>query len=280
MTAAFRETRKSDMDRDSETTVRVGSIGAGKQSTTLVAMAIRGEIQMDYGIFADTQSEPPSVYRNLDFITNEAVKAGIPIYVVTVGNLQDDAIAGVSAAWMPLFSRDPKTGKLQQLKRQCTRNYKIRPIRRKIRELGGGSLVRGRTVEQTIGISLDEFQRMRDSDVKYIRNVYPLVDLRMTRNDCTDYLKRIGWPDPPKSACTACPYHDDAYWRETKAERPDDFAAAVAFDHAIRDQRSQRDQAVFVHRSCVPLDMVDLRTAADHGQTSMFDEECSGVCGV
>ena len=38
-------------------------------------------------------------------------------------------------------------------------------------------------VECWQGISLDEWHRMRDSGVRYTRNVYPLVDRRMTRRD-------------------------------------------------------------------------------------------------
>ena len=52
------------------------------------------------------------------------------------------------------------------------------------------------------GISLEEWQLMRDSDVRYIRNVYPLVEQRMTRRDCITWLLARGLDVPPKSACT------------------------------------------------------------------------------
>jgi hypothetical protein len=51
-------------------------------------------------------------------------------------------------------------------------------------------------------------------------------------------------------------------------------------DKAIRNPgRGLRGQQ-FMHRSCVPLDEVDLSTAADHGQVDMFNNECEGMCGV
>lgn len=36
-------------------------------------------------------------------------------------------------------------------------------------------------IEHTIGISTDEFTRAKDSDVKYLRNVFPLIELGWDR---------------------------------------------------------------------------------------------------
>ena len=50
-------------------TLRVLSLGAGVQSSTLALMIHKGEIPMvDCAIFADTQAEPPKVYDWLKFI--------------------------------------------------------------------------------------------------------------------------------------------------------------------------------------------------------------------
>lgn len=61
-------------------------------------------------------------------------------------------------------------------------------------------------------------------------------------------------------------------------ETPDEWQDAVEFDRAIRVSGGMRGET-FLHRSCVPLDKVDLLTPADRGQLSFLDE-CSGVCGV
>jgi 3'-phosphoadenosine 5'-phosphosulfate sulfotransferase (PAPS reductase)/FAD synthetase len=48
--------------------MRVISLGAGVQSTTLLLLAHRGELPggpVDYAIFADTGWEPAGVYRHL-----------------------------------------------------------------------------------------------------------------------------------------------------------------------------------------------------------------------
>jgi hypothetical protein len=59
--------------------------------------------------------------------------------------------------------------------------------------------------------------------------------------------------------------HDDRLWREIKRGRPDEWAEAVALDRAIRRLPMVQGEC-YLHRSCAPLDEVDLRTPEDHGQ--------------
>ena len=97
---------------------------------------------------------------------------------MTAGSLQDrvkdqggavnpDGSASKHWVTIPLHTVDSK-GRAGMIRRVCTNDYKIRPIRREVRKLMKQH--DARTVDQIIGISLDEFQRMRDSDVGFIRN--------------------------------------------------------------------------------------------------------------
>jgi hypothetical protein len=239
------------------------------QSSTLLLMACRGDIHVDHAIFADTGWEPAWVYEYLDWLKLKAGIAGIPLHTVSAGDLRTDALAGKTASWMPLFSVGAN-GKKQMLKRQCTRNYKIRPIRRKLRELCGG-----KPVDQLIGISLDEYRRMRTSDVKYITNVYPLVDRRITRAECLIWLERHGYLIPRKSSCIACPLRTRAEWKEIQAD-PVAWADALDFDENMREQRARTSgQQVFVHPSAVPL-----RDANIIRPDGIEQLELSDGCGV
>lgn len=249
--------------------MRVLSLGAGVQSSTLLLMACEGELQIDAAIFADTQWEPAAVYDWLTVLEKRAEAAGIPIYRVTAGNIRKRALEGTSDSWMPLHVIN-RRGQAGILRRQCTKNYKIRPIARQVRALGGGPK---NPVTMIIGISVDEYQRMRTSDVKFITNEYPLVDQRMARQDCVKWLGDHGYSTPSKSSCVGCPYRNNAGWR---ALTPIEFADAVAFDHEMRDIRNARVQA-FLHTSLVPLDMADLRSEQDRGQTEMFESDGCGV---
>ena len=60
--------------------------------------------------------------------------------------------------------------------RQCTADYKIKPVVKKIRELLGyskGQRVGLKTkVEMLLGISTDELRRMRMNKLRYIENQY------------------------------------------------------------------------------------------------------------
>lgn len=251
------------------------SLGAGVQSTTLLLMAERGEIdpRPDYAIFADTNWEPAEVYRHLDWLESATE---IPILRVTAGNLRADALDEArNFAAMPLYSEN-KAGQPSMLRRQCTREYKLAPIYRKLQELRKEHDTKRVTL--MLGISLDEVQRMKPSRVQYVENTWPLIDKRMSRLDCLLWLERNGYPRPPKSACIGCPLHDKAYWRHLRDTSPVEWQDAVAFDQAIRN-KSRVGKPVYLHHSLVPLTELDLTTPEDRGQMSFMDE-CTGSCGV
>lgn len=256
------------------------SLGGGVQSSNIALMAAHGEItpMPDCCVFADTQAEPAAVYRWLDWLEKQLP---FPVYRVTVGNLYDDTMkainAGTRVAAIPWFTMSPD-GERGMGQRQCTNDYKLVPIRRKIRELLGGKTRPG-AVSMWIGISRDEASRMKESGVKYIVNRYPLtMEKYMTRHDCINWLTRHGYPIPPKSACIMCPFHSNAAWTAMMTD-PVDRAAVVALDATIRNQGGFEGQQ-FMHRSCLPIDQVDFSTDEDRGQLNMFNNECEGMCGV
>lgn len=264
--------------------LRVLSLGAGVQSTTVALMSAVGDLpRLDACVFADTQWEGRATYRHLDWLEAELERAGIPVHRVSAGSLRDDTHASMRGEradfpGIPFHATSPD-GKGSMLKRQCTTRYKIKPIRAKIRELAGHNPAPG-AVEQWFGISVDEYQRMRTSDVRYVTHRYPLVDLRMTREHCLQWLAVRGYPEPPKSACTVCPFHGNAGWRRLKHESPDEWQEAVAFDRAVRTGLPRVAGEAFLHFSRRPLEDVDLRTREERGELNLFDAECSGHCGV
>ena len=95
----------------------------------------------DCAIFADTHWEPPSVYEHLRWLEGQL---RFPVYVVDNGrSLREDVKALTNHSGsnnyvdIPVYlkGRDGEGDGIGR--RQCTTNYKIRPIRRKIRELLG-----------------------------------------------------------------------------------------------------------------------------------------------
>lgn len=292
--------------------MRILSLGAGVQSSTLAFMIERGEVgPVDCAIFADVGNEPKKVYDFLDYIEENV---SFPIQRVSAGNLGEDFLAVMRGekgrCSTPPFSvvvgnRDeapppienlasaieglgfevqvatrhakntgPRVGRLW---RQCTRDYKIRPIlkriRRMLKERGEAMAV------QLIGISTDEAHRMKQAEAGYLENQWPLVDMGMSRRDCESWLRVRGYRMPPKSACYFCPYISNARLREMRDKDPDSYDKAVKFDRALRDARVDRSKYagdVFIHRDGVPLEDVDL--GDDQGE--LFGEECEGMCGL
>lgn len=260
--------------------MKILSLGAGVQSTTLALMAAAGEIgdMPDAAIFADTGWEPKHVYDHLDKLEKALP---FPLYRVSSGNLRNDIAnasnsTGQRFAAVPWFMKMPD-GSSAMGRRQCTAEYKLRPIQRKVVDLHEGKRPKGGT-EMWIGISTDEAIRMKPSRVQYIVNRWPLIELRMNRNDCKKWLERNGW-DAPKSSCIGCPFHSNFHWRELKQKYPNEWADAVEVDKLIRNQPKTKAQQ-YMHRSLKPLDEVDLRSDAEIGQGDLFGNECEGMCGV
>ena len=259
--------------------LEVISLGAGVQSSVMGLMAASGELKPmpDCAIFADTQFEPEGVYAHLDWLETQLP---FPVHRVTKGSLKDAVIEGGSPNdfMMPLFSKGGMG------RRQCTRHFKIDLIVKEVRKLLGLEYrQRGPSevsVRQWIGISTDEAVRMKPSNTKYIEHVWPLIDAGMSRRDCQRWFeKRYPLRPLAKSACVACPFHNNAQWRDMKLNDPRSFEEAVRFDKAARINKTTGNEQ-FVHRSCKPLDEVDFRNLEDMGQLNFFNEECEGMCGV
>lgn len=271
--------------------LRVLSLGAGVQSTTLALMASAGAIgpPLDCAIFADTGAEPQGTYAHLRALIPQL---SFPVVTVSVGNLREAILASTrgeskigSNARPPFFVRnDDGTGGM--MRRQCTQDFKIIPIEREIRrQLGLKPRQRwplSPTVEQWMGISTDEASRMKPSRIAAITNRFPLIEQGMSRKDCLKWLADHGHDIPPKSACTFCPFHSANEWRSLRDIGGADWAQAVELDSAIRHglRTDGVTGTLFVHRDRVPLDEVDLSTAEERGQTNLFENECTGVCGV
>jgi len=249
--------------------VKILSLGWGIQSTTIADMVALGELEpIDAAIHADTTHESKLTYEFAKRWTGWLEERGVNVVTVTSKKIPDPLNIG-GGIGIPAYTNTKKGGRIR---RQCTRRWKVAPVRRWLQDNRNGQ-----PVEQWLGISLDEYQRMKDNDVRYITNRWPLIEMKMTRQDCVKWLEKHNLEVPPKSACTFCPYHNTAEWRRIK-NTPEDWKEAVTVDRAIRKVRPPYD--LFVHPSRKPLEDVDLRTLEEMGQMSLWDQECSGVCGV
>lgn len=255
------------------------SLGAGVQSSTIALMAAEGLISAMplEAVFADTHSEPEETYRYLAWLRSVLP---FPVVTVSAGSLYEKAALldttkklarKIATRVLPSFY--VSNGAIQMSQRRCTSSYKIIPIRQHVRKYFRAG------VQQWIGISTDEAGRMKDSQVSYIKNRYPLIELEMSRQDCIDWLDSKGYPVPPKSSCVFCPFHDDKAWSNLKLNHPADFERAVELERHMQANELVHDYAShtpYLHRSCKPLDQIQFR---HEKQPDLFQNECFGMCG-
>lgn len=268
------------------------SLGGGVQSSVMALMASEGTLHRapDCAIFADTRWEPPSAYEHIEWLSD---RLSFPLYFVDNGrSLREDVKALTNHSGSPSHVDIPvylkgREGEGDGIgRRQCTDNYKERPIRRKIREMLGlrprQRVPAGTTVELWLGISTDEAVRMKDSRDRWITNRYPLVEAGVSRSDCMDWWKDRYDKPLERSACVACPFQSRRRWVETKRRWPELFAEAVEIDARLRDGLAL-DKTPYLHMLRMPLAQavaLDERDMGAEGHTDVFGNECEGHCGV
>lgn len=262
------------------------SLGAGVQSSCLALMAKHGEIlpMPKCAIFADTGGEPKAVYEYLEFLEKELP---FPVHKIMhkdglTKSIERAATGDATRSGNPpFFTKQENSGGI--LSRVCTVEFKINPIKKFTRQLlglkprqrAGNELL----CTQWIGISLDEIQRLRESKDKWMELRYPLIEKRMRRGDCIEWMKSNGYPEPPRSACVYCPYHSDKKWRDIKNNDAEGWQEAVRIDRLIRKGLGTTKSELYVHNTLKPLDEVDFTNDTDRGQLTFLDE-CSGMCGI
>ena len=152
------------------------AFGAGQCSSVLPF------ILNDYDliIFADTGFEHPLTYE----------------WVKIVQGLFPEKFV-----WLKTHMPDFKTLGLDYHPPICTKEYKILPIRRYLRGIGVEKAIK------YLGYTFDEKRRIKDNDVNWIKNDYPLIRQKMTRKDCQKYLLHTIGFVPLRSGCTICKFN-------------------------------------------------------------------------
>lgn len=155
------------------------SYGAGVNSTAILALIKLGRLTSpDRIVFCDTGAERVETYCYLKFATR--LFPSIEIALPRLGSL---------VSYCQRYRIIPA-----RMTRWCTLKFKVDPFRR---------LLADSAFTKILGICYDERNRVRDfgDDV-----VYPLIDLKLTRRDCVNIIKEVGWEVPRKSGCFICPF--------------------------------------------------------------------------
>ena len=270
--------------------LQVLSLGAGVQSSVMALMAEQGYegfAKPDFAIFADTGWEPKAVYEHLDWLEQQL---SYPVIRVSNGNIRDDILQGVNPEGrkfidMPVFVVKDD-GKHYVGTRQCTKQYKLKPIHWYLRQyLGlenGRKAPKNQQVSMWLGLSIDEASRQKPSKQDWITLVYPLLEKELSRAQLYRWFKqRYPDRDLPKSACIGCPYHTDQTWANMKTNDPDSFRDAVNVEWAMQNVPQSRGAltgTAYLHKARVPLNKVEFNVQGT--QDEGMQEECEGLCGI
>ncbi len=204
---------------------------------------------------------PFAVDHGLALIELEKKRNGVP------DTIYSHILDSPSSIGIPVYMSGGAPGN-----RSCTIDYKVKVVEKWLREHDGYP------AEIGIGFSLDEFRRLttaHDSEKK--RNVYPLLDLRLTREDCKKIIMGAGLPIPPKSSCWFCPFHSMKTWQAMRENEPETFEKAMQLEIFINEKRARlgSKDKVWLSRKLKPLKMA----TTDLTQLAFDDDFCdSGYC--
>lgn len=157
------------------------SHGGGVNSTALMLL-LKGEGVEFESVFVDHGGDYPETYEYIDYLRSK----GFPITI-----LKPD-VEGCSTLveYCQKYTMRP----LRQ-NRWCTDKFKLRVLR---------SYFKTPSVVY-IGIDSGEKHRAFKQPLKTgIVNVYPLVELEITREDCVNIITKAGFTVPSKSCCYIC----------------------------------------------------------------------------
>ncbi len=263
-------------------TIRTFSYGGGVQSTAALVLAAQGKIDFPIFLFANVgdDSENPNTLRYLnEYARPYAAANGIELHELR--HIRRDG--GEETLYKKLTRQGSRStgipiyleGAGAPGRRSCTSEFKIRRIAVWQRRHGA---TRNDPAITGLGISIDEYQRMRtDSGIPTQVLTYPLIDLRLTRQDYHGIIADAGLPDPDESSCWFCPFHTLPKWQRMKRTEPAQFEKACGLEKTLSERSESLGRGkVFLTRKLRPLDQV----VGD--QLDMFDDTddaCeSGYC--
>lgn len=201
---------------------RILSLGAGVQSSALLILAARGEIECDGVIFADTGVEKPTTYEWIEKAMKPLMKeASLPFQTVAYTGKGGRSIYDYCLKYRVM----PST-----IRRWCTSKFKVGPISKALNCNVDTCLV---------GFSTDEARRIKSYKLPYERS-FPLIDLGLDVTDCRTILEERGLPLPTKSACYLCPFQHANSWRWLKLHFPDLFGKALEVERVYHERRPDK----------------------------------------
>jgi 3'-phosphoadenosine 5'-phosphosulfate sulfotransferase (PAPS reductase)/FAD synthetase len=184
------------------------SFGGGVNSTAMMLLLQDQEIDFK-AVFVDTGCEWPETYQFLEYLKKR----------------------GYEFTWLKPVVEDTTTLYDYLLKwrilpsifvRCCTSKFKTGPFNNYIEK----------PCTVFIGYDYGEYKRRHLKDKEGITYKTPLVDNRLTRRGCIEYIKKHDLRVPPKSGCWFCPFQGIKGFKRLRNTHPELFEKAISLEEA------------------------------------------------
>lgn len=264
------------------------SYSAGRQSHRIARGVLRGEIKTPERflvVAADPGNEHVDTQRIRDRTLAEFNAAGIHAMIAPGPKMleelkekkkNDANRIDHNAYWVEGGGR---------IRQTCTEHYKVAPMDRVVRAYLTYHLGVTRpdkcSVENWVGFCWDERHRIKKPRVAYKQFRYPLVDLRETKKDITDWYARTGEEMPPPSVCNHCWANGVNTYQRIHDTDPEGWNLAVEFDNASRDMsKFGIREKCFCSRTLLPLEELAANGFTSKGSDTTELACDSGVCFI
>ncbi len=229
------------------------SYGGGVQSVAIGVMIAKGVLpKPDLAVIADTGRERRTTWDYLHahmqpYLDQAGVKIELAPHTLARVDLYDKS----GLTLMPAYTAEGRKSSF------CSGEWKRDVIERWLRLKGV------KECESWIGYSLDELWRVKKDHRGWCKLAFPLIDRMVNRVMCVAIIEKAGLPVPNKSRCWMCPHQTTEEWMEVRND-PEEWPAAVALDHEIRqrDPQNEAGKGLFLYSGRVPLDVADFAVDA------------------
>lgn len=213
------------------------SNGFGSQSMALLVLRKRKIVRGDISMSADTGSEFDCLWSNgrrtdartffEEVIAPYCRDIGIKAVFVRTRDKKGNAYPPLHEAMLAMVNDSPRFVPLfgsegGRLMQQCTDRWKVRAMLQEARRRGAGTMraaiglhceEMGRVKGRWVGKSkLDGFNTFRCTERDWLTKHYPLIDLKMTRQDCRELCDEEGLLYIVGSQCNMCPHKNRERW--------------------------------------------------------------------
>ncbi|MGC8584857.1 MAG: phosphoadenosine phosphosulfate reductase family protein [Thermoplasmata archaeon] len=235
------------------------SFGAGVNTVAILHISDVLE-KIDMIIFADTGAEKPETYQYIEKYVRPylrrigkefvIVKGSEKINGMKINNLYDACFE-----WKMIPTR---------MLRFCTEKFKIKPIMKYFKENYPHE-----KITTVLGIAYDEAYRINNQKWKSYETWYPLVERKITRNDCVNIIKNVGWEIPLRSSCFFCPFQTADEWFWLKNNYPELWQKAIELE-----KNGSRYPEILLWKE--PLEKIDKKYISLERYNEK--EECDAIC--